>query len=218
MTGRRRLLVVDDHELVRAGLRSVLDAQPDLVVAGEAGTAAEALRLASAQRYDAIVLDVSLPGQSGWEVLEALRGLPGGAPPVLMLSSHREQEFALQALRHGAQGYLPKDQPAGELLAALRLVIAGKRYVGAELAARLAESVLDHADPSLEPHERLTPREFQVFLRIAEGRALVAIGEELHVSPKTVTSWRARILEKLDAKGNADLVAYALRKGLIKHG
>ena len=212
----RRILVVDDHAIVRAGLRAILDAHADLEVVAEAGTAADALQLAQEQRFDAIVLDLGLPDRSGWDLLRMLRALPEGAPPILILSSHREDEYAIQAMRHGAHGFLAKELAPEELVVAVRRVAAGERYVSASLAARLASSVLDGPSGSLDPHELLTPRELQVFLRIAAGRPLVAIGEELHVSPKTVTSWRSRILGKLGLENNADLVSYALRRGLIK--
>ena len=213
---RQRIFVIDDHAVVRAGLIAILSSQADLTVAAEAGSVAEAgaVTAAGLQNFDVILLDIGLPDGSGWELLQSLRAHPGGAPPVLVLSSHREDEYAVQALRSGAAGFLSKESAPEALVAAVRRVANGGRYVSAEVAERLAGTVVD-GNSALAPHERLTPREFTVFQRIATGRSLVAIGAELHVSPKTVTSWRARILDKLGLDNNAALTRYALAKGLI---
>lgn len=211
---RYRVLIVDDHAVVRAGLRAILHEQPDLVVVAEAASKTEAIAALAAGPCDVAVVDLALPDGSGLELLETLRGGTDDRPPVLILSSHRDNEYAIQALRHGAAGFLSKDMAPEELAAAVRRVAAGGRYVSPEVAARLAGTVLD-GDAGLEPHERLTARELEVFLRIAAGRSLVSIAEELHVSPKTVTSWRSRILDKLGLDNNAALARYALRKGLL---
>jgi len=213
---RRRVLIVDDHAVVRAGLRAILNEQKDLVVVAEAATKAEAVEALAAEPCDVAVVDLALPDGSGLDLLKATRDRRGGRPPVLIMSSHRDDEYAIQALRHGAAGFLSKDMAPEELAAAVRRVAAGGRYVSPEVAARLAGTVLD-GEAGLEPHERLTPREFEVFLRIAAGRSLVSIAEELHVSPKTVTSWRSRILDKLGLDNNAALARYAQRRGLLEH-
>ena len=214
-TARRRVLIVDAHAVVRAGLRTILNEHPDLVVVAEAGTKAEALEALGAQPCDVVVVDLALPDGSGFDLLKAAQTRRASLPPVLILSSHRDDQYAIQALRHGAAGFLSKDMAADELAAAVRRVAAGGRYLSPEVAVRLAGTVLD-GDSGLEPHERLTPRELEVFLRIAAGRSLVSIAEELHVSPKTVTSWRSRILEKLGLENNAALARYALLKGLLQ--
>jgi DNA-binding NarL/FixJ family response regulator len=212
--GRSQLLIVDDHAVVRAGLMSLLNAQPDLEVAAAVGTVAEALAQIRARAFDLVVLDLGLPGKSGWELLKALCSAAGPNPPVLILSAQREEEYAVQALRLGAAGYLSKEAAPERLAAAVRRILAGGRYISPEVAERLAGALVA-GNSALQPHERLAPREFQVLLMIGAGRALVDIADELHVSPKTVTSWRSRILEKLALATNADLVRYCLQHELI---
>jgi two-component system, NarL family, invasion response regulator UvrY len=210
---RRRILIVDDHAVVRAGLTSLFEAQHDLAVAASVGSVPEALNLIATNAFDLVMVDVGMPGKSGWDFLKELRSSQTRHPPVLILSAHSEQEYAVQALRLGAAGYLSKSAAPDELLDAVRRVLSGKRYVSADIAEHLASAVLA-GDAALQPHERLAPREFQVMLMIASGRSLVDIADQLHVSPKTVTTWRSRILEKLELDSNAELVRYCLQRNL----
>lgn len=213
-TRRSRILIVDDHAVVRAGLMSLLNAQPDLEVVAAAGTVDEALAQIRTRQLDLVILDVSLPGKNGWDLLKSLRVSDGPQPPVLVLSAQREEEYAVQALRLGAAGYLSKDAAPEKLAVAVRRVLGGGRYISPEIAEHLAGALVT-GESTLQPHERLAPREFQVLLMIAAGRALVDIANELSVSPKTVTSWRSRILEKLALETNADLIRYCLQRELI---
>ena len=208
-----RILVIDDHAVVRAGLATILNEQPDLRVVAQAANGDEALQSLRAQSVDVVLLDLTLGKESGWDVLRSMRR-QASAPPVLGLSANGAAENAVQAMRSGAVGFLSKEMLADEVIRAVRRVAEGKRYISPDLADRLA-SLLIEGEDTLEPHERLTAREFDVMLRIARGQALTAIAEELHVSPKTVTTWRSRVLEKLGLENNADLTRYAVRCQLI---
>ncbi len=209
---KTQVLIVDDHAIVRAGLRSLLNDQPDMVVAGEAASAAEARTLLGGCPFDVLVLDLSLPGESGWELLKLAKSKQLHIS-VLILSAFREDQFALQALKSGADGFLNKESAPEFLLAAIRRVAAGGKYISATLAERFARSLGGEENPS--PHETLSEKEFTILKRIAHGKSLVAIADELHISPKTVTTHRARILQKLGLENNADLTRYALKKELL---
>ena len=209
---KTQVLIVDDHAIVRAGLRSLLNDQPDMVVAGEAASAAEARTLLGGCPFDVLVLDLSLPGESGWELLK-LAKTKQLRISVLILSAFREDQFALQALKSGADGFLNKESAPEFLLAAIRRVAAGGKYISATLAERFARSLGGEENPS--PHETLSEKEFTILKRIACGNSLVAIAGELHISPKTVTTHRARILQKLGLENNAGLTRYVLEKGLV---
>jgi DNA-binding NarL/FixJ family response regulator len=208
------LLVVDDHALVRAGLRALLKDDPAIEIAAEAANAREALQRLAEQAFDVILLDVTLPDGTGWDLLEGIRRSPARATPVLMLSAHDDREYGLLALRAGAAGYLCKSQDATVVAGAIRRVAAGGRYVSEGLAERLAGLAVDGIE-SCQAHERLSPRELQVLSRLAAGQSLISIATRLHVSPKTVTSWRTRLLRKLGCRSNAALTRYAVRHGLI---
>jgi two-component system, NarL family, invasion response regulator UvrY len=200
-----RILIVDDHTMFREGLKQILAKHADIVVAGEAGSGDEALALVKTVPCDTLVLDISLPGRSGWEILSELqREHP--ELPVLILSMHPEDQYAVRMLRAGASGYVGKDSAADELIAAIRKVAGGGRYVSAAIAEQLAFAV--RRDPGVQPHETLSNREFQVMCRLAAGKPLKAIAEELFLSEKTITTYRARILEKLGLQNNIELTHY----------
>lgn len=208
-----RMLVVDDHEVVRRGTRQVLaEGFPDATF-GEAATAAEAMGLLQAERWDLLVLDINLPGRSGLEVLEEVRRL-WPRLPVLVLSAYPEEEFAVRCLRLGASGYLTKSSAADELMAAVRKALEGGKYVTAALAERLA-SVLGGGVRG-EPHESLSGRELQVVRLVATGRSMKEIAAELHLSEKTIATYRARIAEKLGVSTNVELTRYALQHKLVE--
>jgi DNA-binding NarL/FixJ family response regulator len=211
-----RVMLVEDHALVRAGVRSLLGDDPGIRIVGEAdnaATAVHALENGMAPNVDVVLLDLTLRDSSGWDVLSRLRDRFGARPAVLIVSAHRDDDYAIQALRRGADGFLSKEASTEHLARAIRRVAAGMRYVSPELGDRLSRDVVDGKSVS-NPHESLSEREFQVFLRISRGVSLRDIAVELGVSPKTVTTWRSRILHKLDLRNNADIVRYALQVGL----
>jgi two-component system invasion response regulator UvrY len=208
-----RILLVDDHEVVRRGTRQVLaDGFPDAAF-GEAGTVAQAQALLSSQQWDLLVLDINLPGRSGLEVLEDVRR-EWPRLPALVLSAYPEEEFAVRCLRMGASGYLTKSSAADELVAAGRKALEGGKYVTAALAERLA-SVLG-GSLHVEPHEALSGRELQVVRLVASGKTMKEIAAELHLSEKTIATYRSRIAEKLGVSTSVELTRYALQHKLVE--
>src|SRR5882724_456040 len=208
-----RILLVDDHPVVRRGLRQIISEAFVDVVFGEAENGAQTLAQISQLPWDVIVLDVSMPGRSGLEVLgEIKKQRP--ATPVIILSVHPEDQFAIRGLKAGASGYLTKDSAPEELVRAIQKVLLSKgRYVSTRLAERLAQAI---GSPAEEPsHEFLSNREYEVLLLIAAGKKLTEIAQRLHLSIKTVSTYRTRILEKMGASNNADLTRYALTNQLI---
>lgn len=209
---RLRILLADDHSVVRQGLRQILsDALPHATF-DEATNAAQVLQFVSSQNWSVLVLDISLPDRSG---LEALHEIRKSHPrlPVIMLSIHPEDQFAVPCLKAGAAGYLTKTSAPEELVKAVQKVVSGGRYVSAGLAEQLASNL--DLDATLPPHSVLSDREYQVMLMIASGRPLKQIAASLWVSIKTVSTYRSRILEKMRAKCNAELTRYALAHHLI---
>ena len=209
-----RVLIADDHTMVRESLVSVLQADGDVQVVAQAADGIEALEKALQTRPDVVVADLSMPRLSGIEVVRRLReALP--ATKVLVLTMHQEDEYVLQAVRAGASGYLVKDSATSELLAAVRSLHAGRGYFGPQAARTLAEQ-LQHPERTLDdPYGRLTPREREVFHLIAEGMTTKEIARRLEISVKTAENHRGRVLDKLGMRNTAELVRYALRKGLL---
>jgi DNA-binding NarL/FixJ family response regulator len=207
-----RVLVADDHAVVRRGLRELLAEAGDIEVAAEAATAAEALERVRQQPLDVVVLDLSLPGRGGLDLLGEIKGERAGLP-VLILTMHPEEQYAVRALKAGASGYLTKESAPEQLVAAVRRAAAGGRYVTPSLAEKLAGHLDDQR--AREPHESLSDREYQVFRRLAAGRTVGQIAEEMSLSVKTVSTYRARILEKTGLGGNAELMRYALDRKLV---
>jgi two-component system invasion response regulator UvrY len=208
-----RVLVVDDHEIVREGLKHIMGGHLDIVVAGEASEGAEALRKVSDEQYDLVMLDISLPDMSGLDVLASIKKQKPGLP-VLILSIHPEEKYALRALRGGASGYLTKESARDELIKAIRQATSGRKYVTSSLAQKLA-SQLD-LDSERPPHEALSDREYQVLLGISSGKSVNKIASEMFLSPSTISTYRSRILKKLGLKTNADITRYALENELIE--
>jgi len=207
-----RVLIVDDHAIVRRGLRSLLaDAFQDAAF-GEASNAEEALKQLGNKPWDIALLDITLPGKGG---LDLLKELKAARPkfPVLVLSVHPEDQFAVRALKAGAEGYMTKESAPEELVQAIRKILAGGRYVSSALAEKLALSV--RKDLTRPPHETLSDREYEVMCRIASGKTVTEIAGELSLSPKTISTYRARILEKLGVKTSAEITRYAIRNGLV---
>ena len=208
-----RALIADDHAVVRQGLRQILLETSDMVVTGEAANGPEALERARAGGYDVIVLDITMPGRSGFEVLKELR-LEDPALPVLVLSMHSEEQFAVRLLKAGASGYLNKESAPEELVKAIRKVVSGGRYVSPRLAEKLAFEIDSGSDKLL--HETLSDREFQVMRMMASGQTVKEIAAELALSVKTISTYRARILDKMNLHTNAELIHYAIQNQLIE--
>ena len=207
-----RVLIADDHPVVREGVRRILQRATEMEVVGEVGRMDEVLEAAKRLKSDVVVLDIGMPGPSYLEVLAAL---PAASPGTraLMLSAEPEDEYAVRSMRAGALGYLTKDYAPPDVIEAVRRVAQGRRYVSATLAERLALEAVSGAEKP--PHERLSNREFEVLRLLAGGLSLKEIAARLEVNPKTVSSFRARVLEKLHLRTNADLVRYALERRLV---
>jgi two-component system, NarL family, invasion response regulator UvrY len=208
-----KVLIADDHAVVRRGLRQILSETSDILVAGEASTVQEVRELVREQRWDVVVLDITMPGGSGLDLLTELRHL-SPSPRVLVLTVYPEAQYAVRAIRAGAAGFLTKESAPEQLIAAVRKVAVGGRYVSNELAEALASLVAGEAQGP--PHERITDREFEVFKMLAAGRTVSQVAQELALSVKTVSTHRTRILKKMEMKTNADLTQYAVRNALVE--
>jgi two-component system, NarL family, invasion response regulator UvrY len=208
-----RIAIVDDHAIVRAGLRQFFSEQVDFVVVAEASNGREAMDIVRQGELDVMVLDISMPLWSG---IDALAAIKARAPdlPVLILSGFAEEHYATTLLRQGASGYLNKDCDPEEIVKAIRTVYRGRKYITAGIAERLAEGLAGGGDKPL--HEQLSERELQVFLRLAQGETIGHMAESLSLSVKTVSTYRTRVMEKLQLASNSDLTYYALKNGLIQ--
>lgn len=207
-----RVAIVDDHAIVRAGFREMLANEIGIAIVFEAASGEEALAKLQAEACDVLLLDLGLPGQSGIDVLRTLRQRHG-ALRVLVLTGYPEERYALAMLRNGADGYLCKECGRDALLRAVRTVAQGRRYLSPHMAQLLADEVI--GDGPAVPHQQLSERELQVFLRLARGQSVSDIGGVLNLSIKTVSTYRARLLGKLGLASNAELAAYAVRNGLL---
>lgn len=208
-----KVLVVDDHAVVRRGVLQILAEAPDMRVVGEASTGQEALRLVQDSAYNVMLLDLALPDGSGLEVLKQLRRLKSELR-VLILSVYPEEQYAIRVLKMGAAGYLTKDSAPDELITAVRKVAQGGKYVTQSLAERLADKL--GLDTEEIPHELLSDREYQVMCLLAAGKTITDIALELSVSPKTASTYRTRILEKLNLQNTAEIMRYAIQRGLVE--
>lgn len=206
-----RILLADDHAIVRAGLREILSSTGDITVAAEATNGNEVLAAVRAGTYDVAVLDMSMPGRSGIELIKLVKA-DQPRLRVLVLSMYSEEQYAVRALKAGASGYLTKETAAEELVVAIRRIAAGGAYVTPETAERL---VLENAPADATPHTLLSDREYQVFRMICMGRSITQIATELSLSVKTVSTHKTRILQKMRAGSPADLVRYAIKHHLI---
>ena len=207
------VLIADDHAMVRAGLRRWLEEDAAIATIGEAASGAETLQQLHDGAWDLVVLDINMPDRSGIDILAHIRT---GHPKtrVLVISGFSEKQYAIYVLRAGAAGYLAKDQAPEEFMRAVHAVLAGRRFVSATLADMLVGALDEPADQPL--HAALSPREFQILCKLAVGRSVSEIARELCISVKTVSTYRARILEKMKFSTNADLTAYALKNGLMQ--
>ncbi|WP_187360012.1 response regulator [Chitinolyticbacter meiyuanensis] len=209
---KKRVLLVDDHKIVRSGLRTLIELEDDMAVAGEAASGLEAIQLVRKNDYDVVVLDISMPDKNGVDTLRDLQRIRPELP-VLILSGFAQEQYALNLIRSGCRGYLSKDADPDEIIKALRVILAGRRYLSLELADLLASELTHPSDKRL--HETLSEREFQVFFKLASGKSPTEIADELFLSVKTVSTYRARVLEKMNLKTNADLTYYAIKNELI---
>ncbi len=207
-----KILIADDHPVVRRGLRDMLADAGDIVVRGEAGSAHDVKRLVAEQRWDVVVLDISMPGGNGIELIgEIRRERP--ETRVLILTVYSEEQYAIRAIKAGASGFLTKESAPERLIDAIRRIAAGGRYVSPELAETLASVLAGEAVG--QPHERLSDREFEILKMIASGRTVSQVALELALSVKTVSTHRTRILKKMNMKTNAELTHYAVKNGLV---
>ncbi len=206
-----KILIADDHAILRAGLKEILVRDLKDVICGEAESAEQVLAQVRTQHWDLVILDVTMPGRSGFDILADLKSLRPELR-VLILSMHPEDQYGKRALKAGAFGYLMKESAPEELIQAIRKILAGGRYVSAALADRLAADL--SGDAQRQPHEMLSPREFEILCMIGTGKTVSRIAEDLHLGITTVSTHRARILEKLKMTTTADLMRYALRNNL----
>ena len=207
-----KILVADDHAMVRAGICKIVAEQLGPVRLGEAASAEQTLAMVSQHDWDAVLLDITIPGQTGMEVLGNIKALRPNLP-VLVVSMHSEEQFAIRALRAGAAGYITKERAPEELVQAINKVLNKRLYVSEVLAEKLAQERA--TGQSVAPHEALSAREFSVLVALAAGRSVSEVATDLQISAKTVSTYRTRILEKLQLRTNADLTRYALQHGLI---
>lgn len=207
-----RVLIADDHPIVRQGIKQIFQDAPDITVGGEAKDGDEVIKKLRAGRWDCLVLDFTMPARNGLDLLQQIKK-EWPKLPVLILSMHGEDQFAVRLLRAGASGYVAKESAPEELVKAVRKVCAGGKYISASLAEKLADNL---ERPSIKaPHDILSEREYQVLLMIGAGASIKEIGEDLRLSVKTVSTYRTRILEKMRLRTNAQLIRYAIREKLV---
>jgi len=207
-----KIIIVDDHTVVRKGLKQIIEDAPDLFVSDEAGSGTELLEKINDNKYDVVLLDISMPGKDGLDTLKDLK-LQAPDLPVLIFTVYPEEQYAMRVLKSGAAGYINKECEPDELLKAIRKVASGRKYISPELAEILANNIDgkgQHPD-----HESLSDREFQVMLMIASGKTVKEIAQELSLSVNTISTYRIRILEKMNMKNNAEITKYAINNKLV---
>jgi len=207
-----RIIIADDHSFLREGIKKTIQDEIDMKIVGEASNANDAMNIIRELEPDVTIMDISMPGKSGLDVLKDLKAMKKKYR-ILILSMHPEDRFAIRALKAGAAGYLTKESAPDELVKAIRTVLTGRKYVSKALAEKLADILSDDMDKM--PHEQLSDREYDVFIKIASGKKAVDIAAELSISVHTVNTYRARILEKLSMSSNVELTQYAMHNNLI---
>ena len=207
-----RILIADDHDVVRAGFREFITNEKDMQVVAEAKTGDEVINMVRQGEFDVVLLDIAMPKKNGIDALHVIRKIRPSLR-VLILSSYPEEQYAVNMLRSGASGYVVKNVPPEELIRAIRTVARGRRYLSDKAADLVSTELTQPTEKKL--HESLSKREFQIFLKLAAGEAATIIGDELNLSVKTISTYRSRVLEKMNLKTNADLTQYAMRSALI---
>jgi len=207
-----RIIIADDHPIVRAGMKQIISEAVDMSVADEAGDGRQLLNKIRAENFDVVILDITMPHIDGLDVLKQLK-IEKPKLPVIILSIHPESQYALRVLKAGASGYVTKTSAPDELITAIRKVHRGGKYISPSVAEKLAFQL--EADFEEMPHEALSDREYQVLCMLASGKTVTEIAEELALSVKTVSTYRSRILEKMDMKNNAELIHYAVQNKLV---
>ena len=208
----KKVFVADDHAVVREGIKQIITETADMVVAGEAVNGWEVLEKVRSGDYDVIVLDISMPGKNGMQTLKELKRERPGVP-VIILSMHPEEQYAVRALKAGAFGYITKESATDELIEALKRVLRGRKYISSTIAERLVSAIESGSEEFL--HEKLSDRELEVLCLLASGKKVNQIGQELFLSAKTISTYRSRILQKMDMKTIAELIRYAIKHGLV---
>ncbi len=208
-----KVFIADDHPIVRAGLRQLIDYSDDISVIGEAEDGTQVIKSVNELEPDVVLLDISMPGMNGLDILKQLTPTRPDLP-VLILSMHSEDQYAIRVLKAGAAGYLTKTRTPDELVNAIRTVAAGKKYISSSIAERLAQGLGSGFDHAL--HEALSDREMQVLQKIAQGHTVTEIAEQLILSVKTISTYRSRILEKLNLRTNAELTYYAIKNEIVE--
>jgi DNA-binding NarL/FixJ family response regulator len=207
-----KIIIADDHAIVRKGLKQILEETPDLIVADEASNGQEVIDMVKKNNYDVVILDMTMPGKGGVDTLKELK-ISKPDTPVLVLSVHPEEQYAMRVLKSGAAGYVNKESAPNELIDAIRRVASGRKYISAFLAEKLALNLDNDYEKPI--HEILSDREFQVMCKIALGKTVTEIGNELNLSIKTISTYRTRILEKMDMKSSAEIARYAIKNSLV---
>lgn len=207
-----KVLIADDHAVVRKGLKQILAEAPDISAVIEAADGEEALQKADSENIDVVLLDITMPGRSGIDTLKELKREHPNLP-VVVLSMHSEDEYGARVLKAGASGYITKNSPPEELIAAMRKAMMGGRYISPALAEKLVSSL--GSDPEKALHEKLSDREYEVMRQIASGKTVKEIADRLHLSQKTISTYRSRILEKLHMRNNSEVIRYAVQEGLV---
>ena len=207
-----KILIADDHAIVREGLKQILADTPDMVVAGEAATGNQVMEMIRKQHWDVVLLDITMPGGNGLDTLKQLKKEKPDLP-VLMLSMYPEEQYAIRTIKAGVSGYLTKESAPKELITAIRKVAKGGRYISDSLSEKLAAYLGNDTDKL--PHETLSDREFQVVIMIATGKTVSQIAEELSLSVKTISTNRSRALNKMKMKNNSEITHYAIKHGLV---
>ena len=201
------ILIVDDHLIVREGIKRIIDDVPDMNIVAEASSGQEAIDLILENLYDLILLDISMPGQNGLQTLKLIKKHDKNIP-VLMLSMHSEEQYAMRTIKAGASGYMTKETASHQLVTAIRKINGGRKFISKEVAELLTTEL--YHDEDKDPHENLSDREFEILKLIASGKTTKTIANDLSISPKTVSTFRSRILKKLDMRNNADIIHYVV--------
>ena len=201
------ILIVDDHLIVREGIKRIINDTPDIKTVAEASSGKEAMDLIYKNKYDLILLDISMPKQNGLQTLKLIKKYDKTIP-VLMLSMHSEEQYAMRSIKAGASGYMTKDTASIQLVAAIRKINDGRKFISKEVAELLTSDLYHNEEK--DPHENLSDREFEILKMIAKGKTTKSIAEELSISPKTVSTYRSRVLDKLNMRNNSDLIHYVI--------